>query len=94
MEAKKHEVESVENRLTKELAAKLDQSQSEIKTLIEMDDFKFQEYVDEQARKINQWKSNTYNALLKQKGNVHEKLTVFLFCFICFCLNYGFGDIF
>ncbi|ODN02360.1 Kinesin-like protein KIF16B [Orchesella cincta] len=75
LDSKQQEVVTLENRLSEDLATKLDQSHSEIKQLLVMDDTKFQEYVDEQSRKINQWKSNTYNALLKQKGNIHDKLT-------------------
>lgn len=77
METKQHDVAQLENRLAEELASKLNQSQSEIKQLLTLDDNKFQEYVDEQSRKITQWKTNTYNALLKQKGSIHDKLAVY-----------------
>lgn len=76
LETKQQDVVDLENRLSDELANKLNQSQSEIKQLLTADDTKFQEYIDEQSRKITQWKSNTYNALLKQKGSIHEKLAV------------------
>lgn len=94
LEIKKIEVLKLENRLAEDLHSTLDQSESNIKQLLVMDDAKFQEYVNEQDLKINQWKSNTYNALLRQKEDIHDKLTVHnsslffvsFFCLVCISL--------
>jgi len=66
-------MEGFVKRLTSELHHKLGNFQEELKSLLIMEDSKFQEYFDEQSQKIDSWKANAVASLQKQTENAVKK---------------------
>jgi hypothetical protein len=79
-------VENFSKRLTSELEQKLGCSEEELKPILVMEESKFQEYLDEQSKKIHNWKSTTISALQKQRDTVVDKMKV------CGCVNFYDGQ--
>lgn len=87
-------MDSFVDRLTSELQEKLGKSEEELKPVLLMDDSKFQEYLDEQSKKIDNWKANAVAALQKQTENVVSKMNAGFFIFLFgLCLSAFMNDL-